>query len=88
MTNTNEYGWRKATKQEVDDLAKEMDLVRSFHSVADMSLWHRREDVERMKVYHTFPAYARREELYNYDKPTEGYEIAQANVDQWRKRSL
>lgn len=80
----DEHGWRPATRDEVEALAKEMDLVRSFHSVADTSLWHRREDVERLKVYHTFPAYARREELYNADKPGHGYEINQKNVDEWR----
>lgn len=79
-------GWRDASQIEVDLLVKRMDLVKMFHSVADTSLWYRREEAENCKSYMDCTAYARREELYNYDKPGEGYQINQTNVDAWNAR--
>jgi hypothetical protein len=82
----DKYGWRPATKDEVTNLVKHMDLVAVFHSVADTSLWYLREEAENCKSYGDCTPYARREELYNYDKPEEGYQINQRNVDAWDKR--
>jgi hypothetical protein len=61
-----------------------MDLMPVFHSVADTSLWYRREEAESCKSYMDCKSYARREELYN--KPGQGYQINQKNVDAWEKR--
>ena len=82
----DEYGWRDATKDEVQMLIIRMDLVKVFHSVADTSLWYRREEYENCTSSMDCTAYARREELYNYDKPGQGYQINQKNVDAWEQR--
>jgi hypothetical protein len=82
----DKYGWRDATKAEVEDLAKRMDLVKVFHSVADTSLWYRREEAESCTSYMDCTTYARREELYNYEHPERGFQINQRNLDAWDKR--
>lgn len=63
-------------------LAKKMDLVSVFHSVADCSLWYRREEAENCKSYMDCTAYARRWDLSG----TCESEINQKNVDVWDAR--
>lgn len=83
MNTMDQYGWRPATPVEIDRLAKKMDLVSVFHSVADCSLWYRREEAENCKSYMDCTSYARRWELADEPKPCE---INQKNVDAWEAR--
>lgn len=82
---TDKYGWRPATKDEVDKLVVEMDLCRVFHSVTDTSLWYLREEAKNCKSYMDCTPYVQRCDLYETD-PTAGYYINQSNVDAWRVR--
>jgi hypothetical protein len=76
----DKYGWRDATKAEVEDLAKRMDLEPVFHSVADASLWYLREEAKTCKDYMDCTPYARHWVL------TGGYQINQRNVDRENSR--
>ena len=80
----DKYGWRDATKGEVEELAKRMDLVSVYHSIADCSLYYRRDEAEACTSYGDCVHYARR-----YD-PWPGkqdhYQINQRNVDEWERR--
>jgi hypothetical protein len=81
----DKYGWRPASQTEVDELAKQLDLMCIFHSVADTSLWYRREDAEACRSYFDIKPYARRRELDYYETPEAGFEINQKNVNAYLK---
>ena len=80
----DQYGWRKATKAEVEELARRMDLVPVYHSMADCSLWYLREEVAICKSYMDCTTYARRYDARPRDD--DGYEINQRNVEAWHAR--